>query len=189
MPLEVQHGFTVVQANDPPNANSDNCSTSRREPYIALAFLVEDKILWMTDVSAIPEKTWNVLHYGLDPDHTDSETKRSQRRLPVAFIDLSDIDPRGAHLSVRTFLEVVEKLDAKRSYAIGINHTLCHGEIEALGEEVEGTREEGKEDAFLIRVLRDGKKVGDAPAWSRLKQRKLWIRPCHDGMAVRIEGA
>jgi hypothetical protein len=156
-------------------------------PYMTLAFLIEDKILWMTDVGRIPEKTWDVLHYGLDAgDSSNGVGRGSRRKLPLAFIDLSESYPLRAHLSPRTFLEVIEKLDAQKSYAIGMNHTLCHGEIEALGEEVEGVREAGREAVFLRQVLEGEEKVGDAPVWKVLKRRKVWFRPCYDGMAVQL---
>ncbi|GHJ83805.1 hypothetical protein NliqN6_0207 [Naganishia liquefaciens] len=181
LPLEVQHGFSVVSASDSLGVDL-NVGPTRTEPYMTLAFLIEDDILWMTDASIIPRKTWDILHHGLD-----KEIKHPRRRLSLAFIDLSEIYPLRAHLSVRTFLEVVEKLFAVRTYAIGMNHTLCHGEIEALGEEVQGIRQKGREDAFLDQVLRGEEKIEDAPVWSSLKQKVPWFRPCYDGMAVRVE--
>lgn len=187
VPLEVQHGFSIVPANDSLDNNTNSSRTTTTVPYMTLAFLIEDKILWMTDVSTIPQKTWDVLHYGLDAAGSlNSETKQ-RRRLPLAFIDLSEIYPLRAHLSLRTFLEVVDRLNAHRSYAIGMNHTLCHGEIEALGEEIEGVREDGREDVFLQQVLEHGEEIGEAPVWERLKQRKAWFRPCYDGMAIQVE--
>ena len=181
LPLEVQHGFSVVSASDSLRVDL-NVGPTRTEPYMTLAFLIGDDILWMTDASIIPKKIWDILHHGLD-----KEIKHPRRRLSLAFIDLSEIYPLRAHLSVRTFLEVVEKLFAVRTYAIGMNHTLCHGEIEALGEEVQGIRQKGREDAFLDQVLRGEEKIEDAPVWSSLKQKVPWFQPCYDGMAVRVE--
>lgn len=188
VPLEVDHGFSIVPVSDSQRSSPISNNATTTVPYMTLAFVIEEQILWMTDVGRIPGKTWDVLHYGLDTsDSLNGETDRPRRKLPLAFIDLSESYPLRAHLSPRTFLEVVEKLDAEKSYAIGMNHTLCHGEIEALGEEVDGVREAGREVEFLRQVLEGEEKVGDAPVWERLKARKVWFRPCYDGMAVQVE--
>lgn len=155
---------------------------------MTLAFLIEDKVLWMTDASIVPQQAWEIIHYGLSSKNSQGENPdvRRKRRLAIAFVDLSEIYPLRAHLSLRTFLQVVEKLGAAETYAIGLNHTLCHGEIEALGEEVQGVRRAGREDEFLRRVLFEGEEIAADAAWDRLQARKLYFRPSFDGMVVEV---
>lgn len=156
---------------------------------MTLAFLIEEKVLWMTDAGSIPRKAWDILHYGLPG--TDSQRNsthdRPKRRLAIAFVDLSEIYPLRSHLSLRTFLQAVDKLEARETYAIGINHTLCHGEIEALGEEVQGVRRAGREDEFLRAALYSGEEIAADGAWDRLKEKKLYFRPSFDGMVVQVD--
>lgn len=197
VPIEVEHGFSSVPAatssgntanNSPRPAGSTPAATTV-VPYMTLAFLIEDKVLWMTDASVIPQKAWDILHYGLSfqDSQGDSTDNQRKRRLAIAFVDLSEIYPLRAHLSLRTFLQVVDKLEATETYAIGMNHTLCHGEIEALGEEVQSVRRAGREDDFLRRVLFEGEKIAGDEAWDRLKEKKAYFRPSFDGMVVELE--
>ncbi|KAJ9103760.1 hypothetical protein QFC21_002222 [Naganishia friedmannii] len=199
IPVEVEHGLTIKQvspAEAKPTMTEDTSGGEgvREErkgdivPYLCLAFLVDDKLLWMTDVGKISEKAWNIFRYGLS-SALESQIKRTnshKRRLPVAFVDLSENFPLRAHLSPRTFLQVVDKLEAIKTFAIGMNHTLCHGEIEALGEEVEGVREGGREEAFIQDTLYGGEKVAEGGLFDSLKQKKLHFRPAYDGMSIML---
>ncbi|KAJ9120064.1 hypothetical protein QFC22_002961 [Naganishia vaughanmartiniae] len=197
--VEVEHGFTNMQVlsagvdsalTKPESDEVGLCikQNSITVPYLCLAFLVDEKILWMSDVGKIPEKAWNIFHYGLSST-LDSQNERAnspKRRLPVAFVDLSENFPLRAHLSTRTFLQVVDKLEAVQTFAIGMNHTLCHGEIEALGEEVEGVREDGREEAFIQDTLYGGENVAEGGLFDSLKQKKLHFRPAYDGMSIMV---
>lgn len=181
----------VASATRKPELNG-NDSLIKQEtitiPYICLAFLVDEKVLWMSDVGKIPEKAWNIFHYGLSSSlepHND-RTSQPKRRLPVAFVDLSENFPLRSHLSPRTFLQVVDKLEAIQTFAIGMNHTLCHGEIEALGEEAEAVREGGREEAFIQDVLYGGEKVAEGGLFDSVKQKRLHFRPAFDGMSIMV---
>lgn len=158
---------------------------------MTLAFLIEDQVLWMTDASTIPPRALDILRYGLDhaDSHADSTYNRPKRQLAIAFVDLSEVYPLRSHLSLQTFLQMVDRLEARETYAIGMNHTLCHGEIEALGEEVQGVRRAGREDDFLRRVMYSGEKIASDAAWDRLKEKRLCFRPSFDGMVVEVEVA
>lgn len=157
---------------------------------MTLAFLIEDKVLWMTDTGIIPKKAWDFLHFGgtfTDKQPNGTQKGPTKRRLAIAFLDLSEVYPLRSHLSLKTFLQAVDKLEALETYSIGMNHTLCHGEIEALGEEVQGARREGREEAFLHHVLYNGEEIAADAVWGRLKGKKLYFRPSFDGMAVEVD--
>jgi hypothetical protein len=198
VPVEVEHGHTSIQvppvkADSTPmgirsNGGLRDGRKSNTMPYLCLAFLIDDKMLWMTDVGKVPEKAWTIFHYGLSSalESPNTPPSRPIRRLPVAFVDLSENFPLRAHLSPRTFLQVVDKLEAVQTFAIGMNHTLCHGEIEALGEEVEGVREDGREDAFIQDTLCGEENVAEGGLFGRLKQKKMHFRPAFDGMSIML---
>jgi hypothetical protein len=165
-------------------------SMTVKVPYMCLAFVIEDKILWMTDTNEIPQTAWNVIHYGLEAAESGPAPDQLKRRLPLAFLDLADDRMYGrAHLDLRGFVTAVDKLEAGHVFSIGTNHTLCYGELVALGEEIQGMREAGKEDAFIKTALYgEISHLASDGLFDKVKEKKAHFRPSYDGMKVTIEG-
>lgn len=79
-------------------------------------------------------------------------------------------------------------MQAKRIYSMGMNHTLCHGELVALGEEAQGVRRAGKEDAFIKKALfGEIAHLASDGLFERVKGKRLHFRPAFDGMKVTVE--
>lgn len=171
-----------------PGEGSQDASMRMQMPYMTLALLIEEKILWMTDINAIPERAWNVLFYGVTGDGGDVALDQPKRRLPIAFIDLADHMMIGrAHLDLRGFMETVNRLEPECTFAIGMNHTLCYGELVALGQEAEGQRSVGTEDAFIEKALYgDVSKLARDGLFEEIRHKRLHFRPAFDGMAVSM---
>lgn len=203
LPFEVQHGTTGVvvpmtmskaeidEAISVPSTPEDDneAGTMRiKVSYMTLALLIEDKILWMTDTNVLPDRAWNILLYGLNTEKINTSPNRAKRRLHIAFIDLADHMMIGrAHLDLRGFMETLDRLEPECTFAIGMNHTLCHGEIVALGQEAEGQRQAGNEDAFIEKALYgDISHLARDGLFERIRQRRLCFRPAFDGMVVSI---
>jgi hypothetical protein len=202
VPFEVQHGTTNVSVpmsmamtrggeDSTPATPSDDAQASMmvKVPYMCLAFVIEDKLLWMTDTNEIPRKAWNIIHYGLDAAESGPPPDQLRKRLPVAFVDLADDRMYGrAHLDLRGFVTVVDKLEADHVFSIGTNHTLCYGELVALGEELQGVRPAGKEDAFIKTAMYgEISHLASDGLFDKVKGKKAHFRPSYDGMKVTIE--
>ncbi|KAJ9120334.1 hypothetical protein QFC24_005288 [Naganishia onofrii] len=120
----VQHGTTGVvvpmtmskaeidEAISVPSTPEDDNEAGTmhiKVPYMTLALLIEDKILWMTDTNVLPDRAWNILLYGLNTEKINTSPNRAKRRLPIAFIDLADHMMIGrAHLDLRGFMETLD---------------------------------------------------------------------------------
>ncbi|KAJ9103757.1 hypothetical protein QFC21_002218 [Naganishia friedmannii] len=204
LPFEVQHGTTDVTVPMTVSAAKGNHDTSVpsspeefsqeatmkiKVPYMTLALLIEDKILWMTDTNVLPDRAWNILLHGVNKEGAIVAPDSSKRKLPMAFIDLADHMMIGrAHLDLRGFIETLDRLEPECTFAIGMNHTLCHGEIVALGQEAEGQRPMGYENAFIEKALYgDISKLANDGLFARIQQKRLHFRPAFDGMTVSME--
>lgn len=202
VPFEVQHGTTSVSVpmnmamtkggeDSTPGTPSEGAQASMmvKVPYMCLAFVIEDKLLWMTDTNEIPRKAWNIIHYGLDAAESGPSPDQPQKRPCVAFVDLADDRMYGrAHLDLRGFVSAIDKLQADRVFSIGTNHTLCYGELVALREEFQDVRPTGKEDAFIETALYGEKShLASDGLFDKVKEKKVNFRPSFDGMKVTIE--
>lgn len=185
--MSVAKGVTDSNPSTPLDAEQGTMSV--KVPYMCLAFVIQEKVLWMTDTNRIPERAWNVIHYGLDAIDIGPAPEQVKRKLPLAFVDLADLMMIGcAHLDLRGFIETVEKLEAAAVFSMGMNHTLCHGEIVALGEEAQGARPAGKEDAFMKTALfGDIAHLASDGSFQRVKAKRAHFRPSFDGMKVTVE--
>lgn len=170
-------------------SEAEQGTMSVKVPYMCLAFIIEEKVLWMTDTNHIPERAWNVIHYGLDAMDIGPAPEQVQRRLPLAFVDLADLMRIGnAHLDLRGFIQTLERLEAGAVFSMGMNHTLCHGELVALGEELQGVRPPGKEDAFMRTALFGSiAHLASDGLFQRVKAKRAHFRPGFDGMKVTVE--
>ena len=202
VPFEVQHGTTNVTIPMTVTANKGNIASppgtplepaqgtiSVKVPYMCLAFVIEETVLWMTDTNHVPESAWNIIHYGLEAMDIGPAPDQIKRKLPLAFVDLADMVMIGrAHLDLRGFVETVNKLDAEHVYSMGMNHTLCHGEIVALGEEAQGVRPVGMEEAFIEKALYgEIAHLASDGLFQGVKEKQLHFRPGFDGMKVTVE--
>lgn len=187
MAMSVSKG---AQDSDPGTPSEGEQGTMMvKVPYMCLAFVIEDKVLWMTDTNHIPERAWNIIHYGLEAAEIGPSPEQNKRKIPVAFLDLADDRMFGcAHLDLRGFVAAVDKLQADRVFSIGTNHTLCYGELVALGEEVQGVRVAGKEEAFIQTALYGQiSHLASDGLFDKVKGKKAHFRPSFDGMKVTIE--
>lgn len=124
VPFEVQHGTTnvtipmtmtvtkgVVSSNPGTPLEAEQGTMSVKVPYMCLAFVIEEKVLWMTDTNHIPERAWNVIHYGLDALDIGPAPDQVERSLLLAFVDLADLFMIGR--ASQTYL-----LDGDESHAV-----------------------------------------------------------------------
>ncbi|GAA5876705.1 hypothetical protein JCM1840_000767 [Sporobolomyces johnsonii] len=123
VPLAVHHGkfFTT-----PP------------QPYFCMGFLFDARILYLSDVSSIPEEVWSQLSDELDlPRSSPSLTngiehlalpasKSNKPRLQALVVDCLRIEPFTSHFGLGQAVQTATRLGANKTYLIGFGHRTSH---------------------------------------------------------------
>lgn len=136
-------------------------------PYFSMGFVLLD-IVYMSDVSHIPESTWDFIF-------------SINRTTPYkAFIvDCLKIHPYTSHFGFAQAIAAARRLGAQRTYMVGFSHELLHEDWEKIGEYFEhtgtsiGTYCGG--DKVTAAIMREA--VEDIP-----REPSIWIRPAYDGL-------
>lgn len=135
-------------------------------PYICFGFKVEDAIVYISDVSHIPEDTWPIL-----------ETRLADQSLPVLVLDCLRLAPHISHVGLEGSVEIAQRIHASRTYLTGFSHDVAHDEYVTIGEAVGGIDKD-------VRLLTETEKSGLALV---KEGATFWLRPAHDGLRVFVE--
>lgn len=145
-----------VYFNDPPKSTfeitqSAPAATNRRlgpTPLICLSFMFDNKILYMGDVSEVPERTWEALGIkskrlnGKANGHASTSTEAladlsiskshkdevdSPEHLPIFIVDaLWPLRTHASHFSLGQAMETALRLKPDITYTIGSTHPTTH---------------------------------------------------------------
>lgn len=134
-------------------------------PYFCFGFLVQDAIVYMSDVSLIPEEAWAVI--------------RSGGQKSVLVIDCLRLRGHTSHMGIREAAGAIRRIGARRSYMTGFNHDVSQEEYVRMGESVGGVLDGEVNDTERegIEMMREG-----------LEGETHWVRPAHDGLRVMCRG-
>jgi phosphoribosyl 1,2-cyclic phosphodiesterase len=135
-------------------------------PYFCFGFKVEDEIVYISDVSHIPEDKLTIL-----------ETRPRDKLLPVLVLDCLRLTPHTSHVGLEGALELARRIHASRTYLTGFSHDVAHDEYVTIGEAIGGV-EKGvggltETENSGLSLVKDGA--------------NLWLRPAHDGLRVFVE--
>ncbi|GAA5982649.1 hypothetical protein JCM11641_002323 [Rhodosporidiobolus odoratus] len=132
-PLPVHHGH-YFNKDSPP-------------PLVCLGFLIDSSILYMSDVSYIPESIWTLLSHhlslpsqnGLFPSAATSSNPNSPvvfrppspfsaplPRLQALIIDCAGLKLSRSHFGVPQAIATARRLGVPRTYFTNINHEISH---------------------------------------------------------------
>ncbi|GAA5943610.1 hypothetical protein JCM10213_008922 [Rhodosporidiobolus nylandii] len=128
LPLPVHHGkfFTT-----PPS------------PYFCLSFLFGSQILYMSDVSYIPESVWTTLSTrlslppypptaaangsnGAAKEGAEVEQRGEKPKLQALVIDCLRLEPFTSHFGLGQAVATARRLGAEKSWLIGFGHRTSH---------------------------------------------------------------
>ena len=140
---------------------------SKIEPYLCMGFKIEDKIVYISDVSYIPEDVWHLI----SPD----DRAEADARLPLLVLDCLRVLPFTSHFGIKQSVETVRRLRARRSYLVGFTHDLTHEEYLEILATVSG-KEIAVDSSAKVRMaveLIEG-------------EGEQWVQPAHDGLRVII---
>ncbi|GAA5883626.1 hypothetical protein JCM16303_004921 [Sporobolomyces ruberrimus] len=125
-PLPVHHG---VYFNKVP-----------REPLIALGFLFDSSLLYISDVSYIPESIWTLLSRKLSLPSSTGTYSSSSRHLPhllALIIDVSGLRSSKSHFGLAQAIETTRRLGVEKTYFTDISHRHSHDAYVAFSEAFE----------------------------------------------------
>lgn len=132
-------------------------------PYLCFGFVIQDAVVYISDVSHIPEDVWALL-------------QSTWKVPPVLVLDCLRVQKHTSHLSVSESLEVARRMDAQRTYLLGFSHEMSHDDYVAVGEAAGGKELSETELALL--------KQRDLEC--AYKGRQIWVRPAFDGLRVCV---
>lgn len=151
-------------------------------PLKCLAFIVNNALLYMSDVSHIPDEEWTLLMdppsrplvgEAIDTNVTDSSPKA---RYAVAVVDVLRPLPYISHFGIDQAVEAARRIGAHRNYMTGLTHPLSHNQWVSIGEHLESGSESAQSELKEVLDL-----VSKGPS--------VWFRPAFDGLRLVIPEA
>lgn len=165
-PLEQALRLLSVNGTDP----QKNAKEPVIQPYLCFGFKIQDEIVYLSDVSHIPEEAWSIIH--------GAKQRREGRPLPLCILDCLGLRSHTSHFGLEQSVAVAREISATRTYLLGFSHIVSHQEYVTITEAVGGA------------------KVVDENTLTENEQKGLdligsgepfWIRPAHDGLRVVID--
>ncbi|KAF8845359.1 hypothetical protein BDN67DRAFT_987068 [Paxillus ammoniavirescens] len=148
--------------------------TTKVHPYLCFGFLIQDAIVYMSDVSLIPDDAWAVI-------------KSEVHQRSVLVIDCLRLRAHTSHMGVREAAATIRRLGATRSYMIGFSHGVSHEEYVTIGEAAGGGLENGLSAPERRKMLSESERKGvEMVREGKTEGKGYWVRPSHDGLRVFI---
>lgn len=133
-------------------------------PYLCFGFLIQDTIIYISDVSLIPDDTWAFLESAKKP-------------MPVLVLDCLRLRSHVSHMGVQEAVSTVRRLNPSRTYLTGFGHEISHDEYVTIGKAA-GV-DSPKDITHMSLMERQGTEM--------VREGKpMWIRPSHDGLRVFV---
>ncbi|KAG9013901.1 hypothetical protein FRB94_004281 [Tulasnella sp. JGI-2019a] len=151
-------------------------------PLKCFAFVINNTLLYMSDVSHIPDDEWSTI---LNPpsrpravdatdDNADSSPPKTQ--YSAFIVDLLRPVTFVSHFGIDQAVTAARRIGAHRNYTVGMNHPISHDQWISIGE-----------------YLELGSDSNEAPLQEALslvsKGEPLWMRPAFDGLRLVIPEA
>ena len=167
-------------STSPPTPELESKPEPTIRPYICHAFVIQHSVLYMGDVSHIPESAWALLGRGADTGGDHDGPMRTRREYSAVVLDCLRPATHVSHFGLAQSVSAARRLGATRTYLLGFGHEIGFDEYARVGE------------------ILGGAPVGDAPLSSgekkcldvleKEKGEPLWLRPAHDGLRVIVDG-
>jgi phosphoribosyl 1,2-cyclic phosphodiesterase len=139
--------------------------TNKVTPYIANGFLIQGSLIYISDVSFIPEETWALLE----------ESRERNGQLSVAVIDCLRPEKHTSHFGLKEAVSTARRIGAMRSYCVGFGHEVPHAAYEKIFGAVDGQDD------------RDGLTTTEQHGIGMIELGDpIWIRPAYDGLQVTV---
>ena len=137
-------------------------------PYVANGYLIQGSLIYISDVSFVPDETWVLLE----------EAQKRNGQPSVAVIDCLRPEKHTSHFGLREAVSTARRIGAARSYCVGFGHEVPHAAYEKIFGAVDG---QGDREGLTVMELSGIGMIepGDP----------IWIRPAYDGLHITaLEG-
>jgi hypothetical protein len=154
-------------------------------PYMCDGYILNNTVVYLSDVSGIPESTWSIL---------DQVPDRSKLTLIIDSIWLGDGKEHTSHMSLPQVVETVLRLRPGRTYLVGLDHPMTHFEWEAVCDSISGRPSNPENSTHPLRRLAKDtvERFWKIPTMQKSKETlytlkpPLDIRPAYDGLRLSI---
>ncbi|WVR03993.1 hypothetical protein IAU60_000992 [Kwoniella sp. DSM 27419] len=189
--LPVHHGIYFHTVEKP--TSKDSAVRQARiepEPLICLGFMFDNSVVYISDVSSIPDKTWDTMLKGRSVS-SGSTVSNGSTRLPVFIVDaLWPTRPHNSHFSFRQALEASMQVKAAYTYVVGSTHPTTHFMWEELCLSLQGesgqridTHPDGAQSEYLVKKVWQKALRGIGEEW---KANGGIARPAWDGLVLEV---
>ncbi|KAG7099578.1 hypothetical protein E1B28_001408 [Marasmius oreades] len=136
------------------------------QPYLCFGFKFQEHLVYISDVSHIPEPAWSIIR-----------GEKDGKRPTVCVLDCLGLKRHTSHFGLDQSVATARELGAVRSYFVGFSHRVSHEEYvtitEVLGGMTHAEEELSEIEKVGIGLLGEGEEI--------------WTRPAHDGLKVLID--
>ncbi|CAH7671070.1 beta-lactamase-like protein [Phakopsora pachyrhizi] len=163
------------------------------KPYICLAFLFDRSILYMSDVSYIPDSTFELIDQLMFP----------VQKLPVLVVDTLRVANHSSHFGIAQSIHAAKRLSASKTYLLGFGHQVSHACWEHCCEAISRGELPSKEelpaadpryhkglienfDWFTQNALRTI--YSEDSGLTEEDSKGIWVRPAYDGLWLTVKG-
>lgn len=139
------------------------------QPYICHAFKIQDSVLYLSDVSHIPDESWALL---------EGPALEGEGKPRYAAVIMDCLRPMShiSHFGIREAVNAARRLGARRTYLTGFGHEVSHDEYAKVGRIVGGEQfaaeSLSKGEQKCVGLLEEGEHI--------------WVRPAHDGLQLLV---
>ena len=170
-PYAPDSGYSTPSSTTIALPDEQELLTPKREPFICLGFKINDQIIYMSDVSFIPEHVWATML----PDEASRDPR--VHNIPVFVVDCLRLERQSTHFGVQDAVKAARRMNATRSYFTDICHDVSHDELEQIGRWVGDPKSVNRAEVSE-NVKRGLDLAGDGPA--------CFVRPAFDGLRLLI---
>ncbi|EUC67173.1 RINT-1 family protein [Rhizoctonia solani AG-3 Rhs1AP] len=156
--------------------------TAKPKPYLCFGFIFGDFMVYMSDVSHIPNDTWETIQsnspgFGNQKNSGSSSGVANQTgRYRVLVVDCLRLEPHTSHFGIQGAFDAAKRVNAHRTYMVGFGHRIPHDDWNSIGEYLEG-RDMNEKQLERPNVLGA---MGILPQGGE----PVWIRPAYDGLRL-----
>ncbi|BEI82520.1 hypothetical protein CcaverHIS002_0303880 [Cutaneotrichosporon cavernicola] len=189
-PLPVHHGsyFSAAPPAEPskPGTPINDVGhhgpkpTASKEPFICLGFVFDSRLVYLSDLNSVPDKTWDLINAAV-PNKADS----------VLIMDtLWPWRPHPSHVSFPQAMDITLGIKPKATYLLGMTHPTTHYIWEEVGLSIrdQQRRDPGHQDTALADMLI--KRIWESEDMARIAaDLKTWggrVEPAWDGLAIEM---
>lgn len=142
-------------------------------PFKCFAFIVNNALIYMSDVSNIPEETWPII---LNPPLPLNSTP-SPPQYHTFVVDVLRPPPFVSHFGLDQAVSAARRIGAVKNYMLGFGHEMTHDQWITVGEGLgEGGDTIHETAETVVREALDLVTPG----------RSVWVRPAFDGLRLVI---